>query len=343
MRYAALALALPLLLAVTPARQPAFPAPLETYFKASVKLTPEERTTLQSGTPVTRLLDSDPTKEVAVFGAVWIGVPPERYVRAASDIERFEQGEGFLVTKKISDPPRAEDFAGLKVSDDDFAALRDCQVKDCAVKLGQEALDRIKREVHWSAPSARAELDAAMRRIALEYVEAYRKGGNAELAVYRDKSDPTFVAKEFESMVSRVPELTSHLPDVRRSLLEYPRYELPGSRSFLYWQNVVFGLKPTLRINHVVIADYPQGTVVTSKMLYASHYFWTALELRVLVPDPARGPGFWFVNVNRSRSDGLSGFVGMMLRGTVRRETQEGLQKALVQMKQRLESEGKRP
>jgi len=39
----------------------------------------------------------------------------------------------------------------------------------------------------------------------------------------------------------------------------------------------------------------PGRTVVASKMLYASHYFWTALELRVLLADPARGAGFWFV------------------------------------------------
>jgi hypothetical protein len=64
-------------------------------------------------------------------------------------------------------------------------------------------------------------------------------------------------------------------------------------------------------------------------MLYASHYFWTALELRVLVPDPARGAGFWFVSVNRSRSDGLSGFVGSLIRGKVRGEAQEGMQAML--------------
>ena len=50
--------------------------------------------------------------------------------------------------------------------------------------------------------------------------------------------------------------------------------------------------------------ENPEDTVVTSKMLYASHYFWTRLEWRVLMPGPSRGTGFWFVTVNRSRSDG---------------------------------------
>ena len=86
---------------------------------------------------------------------------------------------------------------------------------------------------------------------------------------------------------------------------------LPNADSFLYWQSAKFGLKPTIRINHLTIADEQTHVVVVSKMLYASHYFWTAIELRVLVPDPARGEGFWFVNVNQSRSDGLERLYGL--------------------------------
>ncbi len=67
----------------------------------------------------------------------------------------------------------------------------------------------------------------------------------------------------------------------------------------------------------MTISNQQTHAVVVSKMLYASHYFWTAIELRVLVPDPARGEGFWFANVNRSRSDGLDSFVGSLIRGKV--------------------------
>ena len=112
-------------------------------------------------------------------------------------------------------------------------------------------------------------------------------------------------------MVDRMPEMTNYLPDLKKYLLDYPKVTLPNAESFLYWQNVKFGLKPTIRINHLTIADQQSHVAVVSKMLYASHYFWTAIELRVLVPDPARGEGFWFANVNRSRSDGLERFRGL--------------------------------
>jgi hypothetical protein len=78
------------------------------------------------------------------------------------------------------------------------------------------------------------------------------------------------------------------------------------------------------------------STVVASKMLYASHYFWAALELRVLLPDAARGRGFWLVTISRSRSDGLSGFTGMFVRRRVRSEALKGVQAVLVATKNRL-------
>ena len=113
--------------------------------------------------------------------------------------------------------------------------------------------------------------------------------------------------------------------------------KLPNAESFLYWQNLKFGLKPTIRISHLTIADQKSHVAVVSKMLYASHYFWTALELRLLVPDPARGEGFWFANVNRSRSDGLAGFGSSVIRGKVRGEAEAAMQASLANIKQKME------
>jgi hypothetical protein len=118
---------------------------------------------------------------------------------------------------------------------------------------------------------------------------------------------------------------------------------LANSTDFLYWQETQFGLRPTIRISHLVIQERSNRTVVASKMLYASHYFWTALELRVLLLDPARGPGFWLVTINRSRSDGLSGFTGRVIRSRVRSEVEDGTRVALAATKTRLESKGARP
>jgi hypothetical protein len=324
--------------AVVTAQRGTFPARLNTYLSDSINLTGEERRRLLSGEPVTKLLDVDESKEVAVFGAVWVDAPMRRYVEAVTDIEAFEQGGGFRLTKRISAPPRLEDFAPLRLPDEDFNDLRSCRVGDCEVKLGEQALKRFRSEIHWSAPSARADADALMRQLAFDYVSRYLEGGNQQLAVYRDTSRPTFVGQEFQALVDQMPELTTYMPNMRRYLLEYPRVTIPDATSFLYWQETEFGLKPTIRISHLTIRETPDDTVVTSKMLYASHYFWTGLELRVLVPDATRGGGFWLVTVSRSRSDGLSGFTGMFVRRRVRSEVERGALAGLRATKQRLET-----
>jgi hypothetical protein len=315
-----------------------FPERLDTYFKNTVRLTAAQRQQLAAGQPVTKLLDADENKEVAVFGAIWIAAPMRRYLDAVADVENFERGAGFRITKKLSAPPRLEDFAQLQLPADDIADLRTCRVGSCEVKLSENGVNRIRSEINWNAPDVAAAVNRLAQQIAVEYVTGYVNGGNAELAVLRDGSRPTFVAQEFRSMVDAMPELTSYLPAVRRYLLDYPKAAVQPVTSFLYWQETQFGLKPTIRINHLSIFEDAGDALVASKMLYANHYFWTGLELRALVQDPARGPGFWFVAVSRSRSDGLSGFTGTIVRRRVRGEVQEGSLAALRTAKQRLEA-----
>src|SRR5207342_2976772 len=91
------------------------PDRLETYIASSVKLTAAQRGQLLAGQPVTQLLEADPSREVAIFGAVWIAAPASRYIAALRDIEQFEKGENFLATERISSPPRLEDFDALRL------------------------------------------------------------------------------------------------------------------------------------------------------------------------------------------------------------------------------------
>ena len=315
----------------------AFPARMDAYITKTVQLTPAERSQLLGGSPVVKLLQSDPAREVAAFGAVWIDGAPGDYVRLVRDIEQFERGGSFLVTKRISEPPQLADFSALKLSQPDLESLRDCRVGDCEIKLGEPALLRLRQSVDWSKPNAATAAEQLAKQLMLEYSQGYAEAGNERLAVYRDAAHPTFVASEFKSMIDRLPELSEHLPDLKAFLLGFPKVTIPNATSFLYWQEAKFGLKPTIRINHVVIDDRPGPTVIAIKLLYASHYFWTALDIRVLVEDPARGPGFWFVNIARSRSDGLAGFTGSLIRGRVQSEVQKSIEAGLKSTKARVE------
>jgi hypothetical protein len=79
---------------------------------------------------------------------------------------------------------------------------------------------------------------------------------------------------------------------------------------------------------------------IASKMLFASRYFGAALELKSVVPDTASTDSktFYLVCLNRSFVDGLTGFRGALIRGTVLKKSRQSLAGYLAGVKQKLES-----
>jgi len=313
------------------------PPALDRYLNMVVRPTVSERRRLEAGEPVAKLLEGDTHSQVSVFGAIWIDAPIARYVEAIRNIETFEQGKSFPMTRRISSPPRPEDFTDLRLTDEVVADLIACRVGACPLKLDAPTIDALQTRIDWRSPQRHAAVEAMMRRVALTTTQAYLAGGNGRLPVYQDKPMPVSPADEFRTMVNDMPMLTAYMPSVHRYLLDYPNAVLPGATSFLYWQEVEFGLRPTLRISHLTIRESPENVVVASKMIYANHYFRSALELRLLIPDPARGTGFWFVSVVSSRTDGMTGFTGIFVRRKVRSEARDGTTTVLINTKKKLE------
>lgn len=314
------------------------PGVLEQYLNTVVRPSAGERHRMLNGEPVTRLLNNETSHQVTVFGAIWVNAPMHRYAQAIRDIETWEQGKAFHITRRISSPPRLEDFDRLRLSDAVVDDLRLCRVGSCDVKLDAPTIDAFRSGVDWTLPTRRAQAEALMRRFLLQYTTAYLTGGNKSLAIFHDKAMPISMADEFRAMVDDLPALTSYMPFVRDYLLDFPSTWLPGATSFLYWQETEFGLKPTIRVSHLTIRERPEDVVVASKMIYANHYFRSALELRLLLPEPARGPGFWLVTVVTSRTDGMTGFTGLFVRRRVRSEARAGTATVLLNAKRKLEA-----
>ncbi|MCI0409729.1 MAG: hypothetical protein L0191_14405, partial [Acidobacteria bacterium] len=199
---------------------------LDRFLEKYIGFTDADLKAMDQGRAVVKMLETGLDREIAVFGAVWIEASPSLYLEKCKDIESFEKGSGFLYTKKIGEPPRPEDFANLRLNDQDIKALRNCKVGDCEIKLGAELLERVKKEIDWSAPDYRQRVDALTREAALDYVQAYQRGGNEELAVYRDKERPTYIAEEFRSMVEKSDFLPVYLPELHQYLLDYPSGQL---------------------------------------------------------------------------------------------------------------------
>ncbi len=118
----------------------------------------------------------------------------------------------------------------------------------------------------------------------------------------------------------------------------------PDAESLFYWERVKFGLKPTLRMNHMVIyrGSGPSGPLdsVAIKQLYASHYFQTALDLSVCAQDSSRPneKGFYLITIKGSRQAGLTGPKGSIIRKSAISRTRSSLENALTHIKQVLET-----
>jgi hypothetical protein len=308
------------------------------------RFTPSQLAAVEAGTPVAVVLPSSVDREIAVAGAVFVHATGARLVSVLQDVERLESGGGFIRTRKLSNPPRLADFAGFQLPAADVEALRDCRPGRCDVKLSQDGFDLLAK-IDWSAPDAEARVNALARQTSLDYVLAYRKGGNRNLAVYLDSERPQSVAREFEEMIASVELWPDVLTPLAECLRGYPTAARPRlTRDFFYWSLAEFGLKPVFRINHVVVHGTGRTSgplhVVVVKQLYASHYFHTALEVRAVVSDGRPpGKGVYLVMLNMARSDGLTGVLGgLIIRPRATNGSRNGLERALAAIKRRAEA-----
>ncbi len=309
--------------------------------------TPSQLAAVDAGTPVAVVLPSSVGREIAVAGAVFVHAPGARLVSVLQNVEQLESGGGFIRTRKLSTPPRLGDFAGLQLPAADVEALRDCRPGRCDVKLGQSGFDLLAK-LDWSAPDAAARVNALARQTSLDYVLAYRKGGNRKLAVYLDSDRPQSVAQEFEEMIGSVDLWPDALTPLAGYFRGYPTAARPRlTRDFFYWSLAEFGLKPVFRINHVVVHGTGRTSgllhVVAVKQLYASHYFHTAFELRAVVSDGRpSGKGVYLVMLNMARSDGLTGALGgLIIKPKATNGSRKGLERALAAIK-RIAETGRR-
>ena len=316
--------------------RPAPAEPLRDLLTRQLLLTDTQVDAVRRGDPVVVPLETSVSSEIAIGGVVRIAAPASRLVAVVRDIERLVHGGGFLATRKFSSPPVEADMAAFRLPDGDIASLRTCRPGSCDVKLGQSAL-QAAAAIDWDAPSAAARANRLMRRMAVDYIGRYRSGGNASLPVYQDDERPVSVAGEFDDMVHRLPGLSA-IPEVTTYLLQYPSARPAGVQDFFYWSLAEFGLKPVLRLNHVVIHSTRPASgllyAITTKQLYASHYFHTALEVRMLVDDAERpGRGHYLVVLNVARSDGFGGLIGGVIKNQARKGALDGIGNALVAMK----------
>jgi|GEM_PF-292338 len=317
---------------------------IQTFFRQDVGLTKDEIAYIRSGKAVVKAMPSRTPAEVFLLGAIYIHATPESYLQLERDFDRRRELPAYWALVVLSNPPQLSDFKSFALDSDEIQALKKCTPGDCQMQMPASSIEEFHRSIDWSAPDVNEQVNRLLQKMALKRLLAYQRDGNQALGVYNDKHDPTLVPQQFAYMLGYSKALPARLPDFYTYLLAYPNGKPLNVEDTFYWARVKFGLKPTLRVVHLITMrgdrTDPVAYAFAEKQLYSSHYFETALDLSFCVRsgDDPKQPGFYLIMAMSSEQAGLTGAKGSVIRKAAVGRSLSHLQNALTQIRNMLES-----
>jgi hypothetical protein len=298
---------------------------------------------INAGQPVAKVLGTSEKREVAVCGIVRVDVPIEFFLEQYQDIVNFKKNPAVKQIGKFGFPPRAEDLRQLALEPGELDAFRKCKAGVCRVKMSAGMMARLRNEVDWRSPDRRERSSRLFRDMLASYVRSYTETGNAALMTYDDQDWQTNLANEFSGLLKESPYLLEYAPQFYEYLARFPELRIPCVESFIYWSKEDVGLRFVVSATHVMIykalRDGRVWYFIVSKQIYASHYFEGSLGLTVLVTRSKESPGsgFWMMYFNRSRADGLRGWLAGVKRSLVLLRLPSSMREHIKLVKERLE------
>jgi len=291
---------------------------------------------VRSGQPVVRLLPSNDSTEVGVFGVVRINEPPDRLVYWLKDVASFRKAAELGLSRRLSDPPEIGDFAGLALDAGELEALQSCRPGKCDLQLGDKAIQRFQAGVDWTSPDAGRQANLLVRQLLLGHAQAYLKGGDNALGAYHNEKTPRVAAEQFRQILWQSKNLYDLAPQFAAYLEGFPTARLPGAEQFLYWAKGGVGPEASITLHQLVIYRATGGEVfVADKQLYASRYSDAAMAVISLATTPD-GAGYYALVGARARSSMLSGVAARLLRGRVESATRDTTKMYLEWIRQSL-------
>ena len=283
------------------------PASLERFLVQTIGLPQDRLAEIADGKPIVKLLDTSDPREIAVFGIVGIAVPRSFYVDRAADFRSSIPGPSRSTFGIFSEPAVAANVAAFSLPHGDIEDLAKCRPGSCVVKLSARGIADLRARIDSAPSSAESIANAYFRQRMLDYVAAYRTGGNSALIVYYDRPSETPAAQVFGGMLSRSPYMYQYAPSLERYLKNYPNDRPAGVREVLFWaEDDVPSVRPTLTIAHEVVyapPELPGSTLIVEKQLYADHYLDGGLDLTAVIDQTPSA--IYLVRLSRLHFDNL--------------------------------------
>lgn len=295
----------------------------------------KEMGAVERGEAVAITIDAAEKTEIATLGVVRIEAPRTFYVEHVRQLGDFLAVGTRLQAGSFSEPARSEDMSAMTLDPSDAKALEKCQPLKCDVKLTAQQME-LFRDVLAKTHDPLQRADSLMREWLVGYVNAYRADSTEETIVYDDTRRPVRSSEAFRALLAE-PMPAGIESDPFRSMLATPRSARPSPMaSSISWEmDHVPGLKPTLEVvERSILApvSQPDQSWMTTKLLYASHYFESTVEYLTVVSAPTSGAqgASYLVVVRRQKFDDLPSGGLFNIRGKAVRKLREALRSTLA-------------
>ena len=317
-----------------------------TYLQTHLNFSQREIELMEQGEVIAKVFDMGGVEnEVGAFGVVRLNIPKEFFVEQFRDIVAFTESDEVKQIGKFSASPRLQDIEELILESSEIDDIKRCRPGACKLKMDTAMMERFQHEVNWDATDYEEQTTGLMQQILVDYTKAYLEKGDAALGEYHDQIDPIQQAEAFQGLLENSVYLIRYVPELYTYLQEFPHGDLPNVENFIYWSKEMFSLKPVINLFHVTIYTRERhGTkdvFITSKQIYASHYFETSLGFTAFV-DEIGGEGeadSYLMYLNRSRFDQLRGKLKGLIVSLAKGRVYDGVKMYFRQVKERLESE----
>jgi hypothetical protein len=290
---------------------------------------------VESGDAVAVTLDSPEKTEIATLGVVRLEVPRAFYIDRARRLTGFLASGTKSLSGSFGEPARLEDVAGLTLDPADVKMLERCQPLACDVKLPSGEMEKFRMELAKSKEGG-PRADSLMRTWLVAYVNSYRSDSTEETVVYDDTKHPVRSSDAFRALLGE-PMPAGLDVEPFAAMLGRPRSARPAELSSrISWElEHMPGLKPTLEVLERSIYSSParpDQNWMTSKLLYASHYFESQIDF-IEVADAPSSPGksaVYLVILRRSKFDDLPSGGLFNIRGKAVRKLRDALRTTLA-------------
>jgi hypothetical protein len=298
--------------------------PLPSFLGKPIVLSAADLAAVGRGEPAIQVLETRDPRVVAAFGIVAIGVSRTFFVNRFSDVGQSLRSAGRAQFGAFATPATPADAAALVVSPGDMAALRRCRPGSCEFKLSANEMAQLHTMLDKAGTTAADEVSRYARRRVADYVNAYRERGDAAMTVYDDYGTAAVRASEaFASLLAGTTYLSQYAPALQTYLAGPVRRKPEGATEVIYWtRDETPGMRATLSINQLTVytpPERPQLTIVTTKQLFANHYFEGAFDLLAVAgrADVPRGEGIYLMLLRQDRFDHLPSGGLLNIRGRV--------------------------